>query len=88
MLVLLNILFELVKIYMDCRNTFTGIEWERQETITLFTSDGLVQIGGLMVPKRVSSAQVCLRPIFICPLVLIAKDANIGTNLTHYSIYC
>nr|GEX49841.1 hypothetical protein [Tanacetum cinerariifolium] len=34
-----------------------GIEWERQETITLFTSDGLVQIGGLMVPKRVSSAQ-------------------------------
>ncbi|XP_071720541.1 uncharacterized protein [Rutidosis leptorrhynchoides] len=34
-----------------------GIEWEQQETITLFTSDGLVQIGGLMVPKRVSSAQ-------------------------------
>ncbi|PWA58754.1 hypothetical protein CTI12_AA388060 [Artemisia annua] len=38
-------------------NNNDGIEWERQETITLFTSDGLVQIGGLMVPKRVSSAQ-------------------------------
>ncbi|KAL7615791.1 hypothetical protein Lser_V15G02029 [Lactuca serriola] len=34
----------------------SGIEWEQQETITLFTSDGLVQIGGLMVPKRVPSA--------------------------------
>ncbi|XP_021994676.1 uncharacterized protein LOC110891288 isoform X2 [Helianthus annuus] len=34
-----------------------GIEWEQQETITLFTADGLVQIGGLMVPKRVSSSQ-------------------------------
>ncbi|XP_024984621.1 uncharacterized protein LOC112520454 isoform X2 [Cynara cardunculus var. scolymus] len=34
-----------------------GIEWEQQEMITLFTADGLVQIGGLMVPKRVSSAQ-------------------------------
>ncbi|KAK9073369.1 hypothetical protein SSX86_007693 [Deinandra increscens subsp. villosa] len=35
-----------------------GIEWEQQETITLFTADGLVQIGGLMVPKRVSSSRV------------------------------
>nr|XP_043610677.1 uncharacterized protein LOC122582362 isoform X2 [Erigeron canadensis] len=36
---------------------YACIEWEQQETITLFTADGLVQIGGLMVPKRVSSAQ-------------------------------
>ncbi|KAL4560487.1 hypothetical protein LXL04_032639 [Taraxacum kok-saghyz] len=35
----------------------SGIEWEQQETITLFTSDGLVQIGGLMVPKRVHKRQ-------------------------------
>ncbi|KAK9068480.1 hypothetical protein SSX86_012594 [Deinandra increscens subsp. villosa] len=35
----------------------SGIEWEQQETITLFTADGLVQIGGLMVPKRVSSSR-------------------------------
>ncbi|KAL8214481.1 hypothetical protein R6Q57_003930 [Mikania cordata] len=34
-----------------------GIAWEQQETITLFTADGLVQIGGLMVPKRVSSSR-------------------------------
>ncbi|XP_076950103.1 uncharacterized protein LOC143622980 isoform X2 [Bidens hawaiensis] len=41
----------------DSANGDNGIEWEQQETITLFTADGLVQIGGLMVPRRVSSSQ-------------------------------
>ncbi|KAK1400188.1 D-tagatose-1,6-bisphosphate aldolase subunit [Heracleum sosnowskyi] len=33
-----------------------GIEWVSEERVTLFTADGLVQIGGSLVPKRVSSS--------------------------------
>ncbi|KAJ0259664.1 Uncharacterized protein HA466_0059850 [Hirschfeldia incana] len=33
-----------------------GIEWVHEERITLFTSDGLVQIGGNMVPRRIKSS--------------------------------
>ncbi|KAG2309209.1 hypothetical protein Bca4012_081868 [Brassica carinata] len=33
-----------------------GIEWVHEERITLFTSDGLIQIGGNMVPRRVKSS--------------------------------
>ncbi|RDY03575.1 hypothetical protein CR513_12824, partial [Mucuna pruriens] len=32
------------------------IQWVPQERITLFTADGLIQIGGSMVPRRVSSS--------------------------------
>lgn len=32
------------------------IEWVPEERITLFTSDGLVQIGGNMVPRRIKSS--------------------------------
>lgn len=38
---------------------FTEIEWVPEEKITLFTSDGLVQIGGNMVPRRIKSSHVC-----------------------------
>jgi len=34
----------------------TEIEWVPEERITLFTSDGLVQIGGNMVPRRIKSS--------------------------------
>jgi hypothetical protein len=34
------------------------IEWVQEEKITLFTSDGLVQIGGSMVPRRVTASEV------------------------------
>ncbi|XP_010530474.1 PREDICTED: uncharacterized protein LOC104807061 [Tarenaya hassleriana] len=34
-----------------------AIEWVPEERITLFTSDGLIQIGGNMVPRRVSSSE-------------------------------
>ncbi|KAL9429403.1 hypothetical protein AB3S75_031252 [Citrus x aurantiifolia] len=34
----------------------SGIEWVQEERVTLFTADGLVQIGGSMVPRRVSSS--------------------------------
>lgn len=37
----------------------TDIEWVPEERITLFTSDGLVQIGGNMVPRRIKSSHVC-----------------------------
>ncbi|ESQ52317.1 hypothetical protein EUTSA_v10017183mg [Eutrema salsugineum] len=33
-----------------------AIEWVPEERITLFTSDGLIQIGGNMVPRRVKSS--------------------------------
>ncbi|KAI3512138.1 hypothetical protein L1887_19352 [Cichorium endivia] len=53
-----------------------GIEWEQQETITLFTSDGLVQIGGLMVPKRVSSTQKKQSRVKISPKLQQYKESN------------
>ncbi|KAA3466364.1 D-tagatose-1,6-bisphosphate aldolase subunit [Gossypium australe] len=32
------------------------LEWVQEERVTLFTSDGLIQIGGSMVPRRLSSS--------------------------------
>ncbi|KAK0583799.1 hypothetical protein LWI29_003272 [Acer saccharum] len=34
----------------------TGIEWVQEERVTLFTADGMVQIGGSMIPKLVTSS--------------------------------
>ena len=34
------------------------IQWVPEDRVTLFTSDGLVQIGGSLVPRRVSSSEV------------------------------
>ncbi|KAH6802667.1 hypothetical protein C2S51_034113 [Perilla frutescens var. frutescens] len=34
----------------------SSIQWVSEERVTLFTSDGLIQIGGNLVPRRVSSA--------------------------------
>ncbi|KAG5556853.1 hypothetical protein RHGRI_007189 [Rhododendron griersonianum] len=34
----------------------TTIQWVPEERVTLFTADGLVQIGGSMVPRRISSS--------------------------------
>ncbi|PNT78178.1 hypothetical protein BRADI_1g74862v3 [Brachypodium distachyon] len=33
------------------------IEWVQEDKITLFTSDGLVQIGGSLVPRRLSASE-------------------------------
>ncbi|XP_062167198.1 uncharacterized protein LOC133873506 isoform X1 [Alnus glutinosa] len=33
------------------------IQWVPEERVTLFTADGLIQIGGSMVPRRVSSSE-------------------------------
>ncbi|KAF7804418.1 KAT8 regulatory NSL complex subunit 1 like [Senna tora] len=35
------------------------IQWVPEERVTLFTADGLIQIGGSMVPRRVSSSDIC-----------------------------
>ncbi|KAK1426068.1 hypothetical protein QVD17_14736 [Tagetes erecta] len=53
-----------------------GIEWEQQETITLFTADGLVQIGGLMVPKRVSPSQKKQSKVKTSPRSQQFKESN------------
>lgn len=55
--------------------------------ITLFTADGLVQIGGLMVPKRVSSSRVCSWLVLSHFILINKSDSNIGTKNTHCSIY-
>ncbi|KAL3628476.1 hypothetical protein CASFOL_027522 [Castilleja foliolosa] len=34
----------------------SSVQWVTEERVTLFTSDGLVQIGGNLVPRRVSSS--------------------------------
>ncbi|XP_073273442.1 uncharacterized protein [Primulina huaijiensis] len=34
----------------------SSIEWIPEERVTLFTADGLIQIGGKLVPRRVSSS--------------------------------
>ncbi|KAI3743443.1 hypothetical protein L1987_61152 [Smallanthus sonchifolius] len=53
-----------------------GIEWEQQETITLFTADGLVQIGGLMVPKRVSPSRKKQSKVKTSPRSHQFKESN------------
>ncbi|KAJ0027158.1 hypothetical protein Pint_35706 [Pistacia integerrima] len=34
----------------------SGIQWIQEERVTLFTADGLIQIGGSMVPRRVTTS--------------------------------
>ncbi|XAR69140.1 hypothetical protein NMG60_11000620 [Bertholletia excelsa] len=34
----------------------SAIQWVPEERVTLFTADGLIQIGGSMVPRRISSS--------------------------------
>ncbi|XP_068646674.1 uncharacterized protein [Aristolochia californica] len=34
-----------------------GIEWVPEERVTLFTTDGLLQIGGSLVPRHISSSE-------------------------------
>ncbi|KAL9239331.1 hypothetical protein vseg_013666 [Gypsophila vaccaria] len=35
----------------------SGIQWVREDKITLFTSDGLVQLGGSLTPKRITPSE-------------------------------
>ncbi|KAJ9559184.1 hypothetical protein OSB04_013798, partial [Centaurea solstitialis] len=65
-----------IRMHLTCPNMLAGIEWEQQETITLFTAEGLVQIGGLMVPKRVSSAQKKQAKVKSSPKSQQFKESN------------
>ncbi|XP_057534477.1 uncharacterized protein LOC130812867 isoform X2 [Amaranthus tricolor] len=38
-------------------NSDSDIQWVREEKITMFTSDGLIQLGGSLVPRRISSSK-------------------------------
>ncbi|XP_074268836.1 uncharacterized protein LOC141592153 [Silene latifolia] len=35
----------------------SGIQWVREDKITLFTADGLIQLGGSLSPKRISPSE-------------------------------
>lgn len=50
-----------------------AIQWISEEKVTLFTSDGLIQIGGNLIPRRVSSSSsdVCLSSFFLVNLILM-----------------
>lgn len=41
-----------------CSFCVAAIQWVSEDKVTLFTSDGMVQIGGNLVPRRVSSNDV------------------------------
>lgn len=34
------------------------IQWVPEDRVTLFTSDGLIQIGGSLVPRRITASEV------------------------------
>lgn len=50
---------------------FPEIQWVPEGKVTFFTSDGLIQIGGSMVPRRVTSSDVCLLFNGTCNLAFI-----------------
>ncbi|XP_021770569.1 uncharacterized protein LOC110734733 isoform X2 [Chenopodium quinoa] len=35
----------------------SGIQWVREDTITMLTADGLIQLGGSLVPRRISPSE-------------------------------
>ncbi|KAF8720383.1 hypothetical protein HU200_023886 [Digitaria exilis] len=49
------------------------IQWVPEDRVTLFTSDGLVQIGGSLVPRRVSSSEL--------KRILISQGLDMGRRL-------
>lgn len=38
-------------------DTDSGIKWVREDTITMFTADGLIQLGGSLVPRRIPPSE-------------------------------
>ncbi|XP_075512993.1 uncharacterized protein LOC142548519 [Primulina tabacum] len=52
------------------------IQWIREERVTLFTADGLIQIGGKLVPRRVSSSDKKLGKAKLSQRSQRFKDSN------------
>ncbi|CAA2974276.1 Hypothetical predicted protein [Olea europaea subsp. europaea] len=46
----------ILDLYMLLVLPFAAIHWVPEERVTLFTADGLIQIGGNLVPRRISSS--------------------------------
>lgn len=54
-----------------------GIEWVQEERVTLFTADGLIQIGGSMVPRRITStSDVCMLISFLFSLINLQSGSG------------
>ncbi|XLT09089.1 hypothetical protein HN51_054882, partial [Arachis hypogaea] len=51
-----GVIYLLSTILLICFNDFSEIQWVHEDRITLFTADGLVQIGGSITPRHVSSS--------------------------------
>ena len=47
------------------------VEWVQEERVTLFTSDGLIQIGGSMVPRRLTFSDVSILLLLICKSFIV-----------------
>lgn len=58
-----NIFFSGLTILKPACFRSPDIQWVPEERVTLFTSEGLIQIGGSMVPRRIGSSDVCFVPI-------------------------
>ncbi|XP_059646831.1 uncharacterized protein LOC132293387 isoform X2 [Cornus florida] len=65
-----------------------AIQWVPEERITLFTADGLIQIGGSMVPRRIPSSdgldasrRLCI--LGFCRSIEMLSDAVEDTVLEH-----
>ncbi|KAK3226589.1 hypothetical protein Dsin_006451 [Dipteronia sinensis] len=68
----------------------TGIEWVQEDRVTLFTADGMVQIGSSMVPKLVSSSNVChfCLSFFFKLYVFIVTEFNLSfIQIIQYIIF-
>lgn len=51
-------LFDLYEKLM-AMHVLAAIQWVPEDRVTLFTTEGLVQIGGSVIPRRISSSDVC-----------------------------
>ncbi|XLU30544.1 hypothetical protein S245_066610, partial [Arachis hypogaea] len=58
-----GVIYLLSTILLICFNDFSEIQWVHEDRITLFTADGLVQIGGSITPRHVSSSDVVPKTI-------------------------
>ncbi|XVF55517.1 hypothetical protein PTKIN_Ptkin06aG0042400 [Pterospermum kingtungense] len=69
-------------------NGDNDVEWVQEERVTLFTSDGLIQIGGSMVPRRLTLSdgldlgrRLCI--IGFCRSIEMLSDVVEDTVLEH-----
>ncbi|XP_062216770.1 uncharacterized protein LOC133916900 isoform X2 [Phragmites australis] len=77
------------------------IQWVQEDKVTLFTSEGLIQIGGSLVPRRVSASQKRQRKVkgtqmlrrfqessYMDPNQSLCLGALFNIAATNVNIYC